>query len=199
MHSWIKYIVLTSRCLGLPSLYCQVNFLIYIIFLKHSELREGVEQDPVTQKVRCLVCLEGDPHKEGIWIAKTLLSKHLTSDAHLTEIQQKAEQEKLSAAQNQRLQKTYAGEMVYLTGHIPDPKPRMQPGIFDFPVDTSDSFTLHPSDVAEGSSQWNGPIIPAYISLIIRDSSIEAKHLCHQFQQMLLQAEHKDEFGHDLD
>jgi hypothetical protein len=150
---------------------------------------EGVEQDPTTKKVRCVICKEADPLGLGSWINKGSLHKHLDSDSHQTQVARKAQREQQASTERARLQAVYNGATALPDDNFRGSAPDSRPGFFDFPDANHDIALPGPSH------QWTEPLIPMPIAPIIHDPSSERERLQQQFEEMLRQAEHDDEFG----
>lgn len=153
----------------------------------------GIEKHPtMPNKVRCEVCKEGDPLRLGLWMNKGSLSKHLQSDNHATEVLRKAERDNIAQIEAQRLHQTYNGAAVSPNNEFPQ-----------IPVQTHFSFFDEPElsgtapELPDNEPYWKGPAIPAFIEPITQNPSIERERLHQQFQELLQQAEHEDEFGND--
>ncbi|KAF8056083.1 hypothetical protein FPV67DRAFT_1732296 [Lyophyllum atratum] len=155
-------------------------------------LPADVEIDPATKKVRCKICKDGDPLGLGTWINKKSLDKHLESDAHKTELLRKIERDEQAAAQKARLQDTYSSgsTRIHFDGlNTLDDIQQSQAGMFDPMPDADDAvFNQYMADRAP-------PLIPTYIEPITHDPATERERLRRQFEELMLQAEHEDEFG----
>lgn len=158
---------------------------------RSKPLPPEIELDPTTKKVRCKICKDGDPLGLGVWILKKSLDKHLESDAHKTEVLRKAERDEWAAANKARLQETYSGTAAQLQSRPTDDSQLEQPpaGMFDPVLDADDlAFDQYMADRAP-------PLIPTYIEPITHDPAVERERLRRQFEELMLQAEHEDEFG----
>lgn len=154
-------------------------------------LPEGVEQDPATKKVRCLICKEADPTGSGHWINKSSLKGHLDSDAHATEVLRKRERDEQSAADIRRLNETYSGADTIPNSDFRSPELDARPGLFDPGPDFAQN--------SDFDMRFAEPLVPVYMEPLVHDPEVERERLRRQVQDMLLEAEHEDEFGRDDD
>jgi hypothetical protein len=150
---------------------------------------EGFEQDPQTKKVRCIVCKEADVLGLGIWIQKGSLYKHLESDAHKIQVMRKLQRDQWAASEQSRLHAAYSGPAASSNNDFSDLIHSPHIGLFDSADADGDVSLPGPSHC------WTEPMIPAFIAPIVHNHSTEREWLQQQFEEMLLQAEHEDEFS----
>lgn len=125
----------------------------------------------------------------GAWINKSSLERHLGSEAHHTQAFRQNERQQQQIAAQERLRNIYS-----MNDAIPNPEFE-GPSITDARAGLFD--TVQPPDNNFDMDLFPHPLIPTYIEPIIHDPAVERERLRRQIEQMLLEAEHRDEFGAD--
>lgn len=155
-----------------------------------------VEQDPKSKRVRCLICKEFDPLRQGEWIKKTSLKKHLDSDRHKENLVLTSERREHEQMEARRLEAAYNSNPAVLPEIDNDVPYNIRSGLFDQPVNNTNTI---PNDPALYSGIYQEPLIPTFIPLISNNTDERKAILQSQIEMLLRQAEQNDEFGQGAD
>jgi len=180
----------------LPEGMFQCYSLIY-----STDLRTGFEEDNTGKLVRCLICSETDPHgKLGGWIARTSLKSHANSDGHATQVMRKAEQDAQKTMEESQRKRLNEGPSAHLTSIFSQPTSSRRTGMFDN-LPRLDGLGDNWDDPPYDSPSHSNPelIVPTGVTLLSDTTTEKQEWLEQQYQELLRQAEHIDEFGEDED
>ncbi|KAJ6461207.1 hypothetical protein DFH09DRAFT_1114311 [Mycena vulgaris] len=161
----------------------------------HAHLHH-YQKDPITKKVRCTICKDGDPGNFGRWINKSSLVAHLQSNIHSAHLQSLEQKSQDASNRSRALQENYAGPNINLDPSALDPSTSARMGMFD---DYSDTHLPSPGPDDLRAAGFMAPIIPAFIAPVVHNPEIERENLRQQVLQMLWHAEELDEFGERTD
>lgn len=193
------------KCLG-QELHCQrvrskCRSLIY-----STDLHTGFEEDDSGKFVRCLICSETDPHgKLGGWITRTSLKSHANSDGHATQVMRKAEQDAQKAMEESQRKRLNEGPSAHLTSIFSQPtSSRRRTGMFDNIIHLDglgNNWDTPPYDSPDSPSHSNHHelSVPTGVTLLSDNTAEKRQQLEQQYQELLRQAEHIDEFGESED
>jgi len=192
---------LNSKCLAHAPLYLMVQFINYFPADESNYFCTGFEEDSTGKLVRCLICFEGNPHgKLGGWIARTSMKNHVNSAGHATQVLQKAEwdvQKAEDETQRQRLNQGPSARLPSIFMHHA-PSTSRRAGMFDnVPslVDLDDISAPNPQTPLHNPEF----ITPVGVTLLSDNAAEKRRQMEEQYQELLRQAEHIDEFGEDED
>ncbi|KAF4584660.1 hypothetical protein EYR38_001890 [Pleurotus pulmonarius] len=164
--------------------------------MKEKPLPADVEQDRSSKKVRCLICKEFDPLRQGEWIKKTSLKKHLESDRHKENVVLTSERHEHERMETRQLQAAYDGNSAILPENNAVPY-NIRSSLFDAASNVNDPAA--PDDTSVYSGIFSTPLIPTFIPLISNDMDERRAVLQAQIEELLRQAEQADEFGFGAD
>ncbi|KAF4584014.1 hypothetical protein EYR40_002512 [Pleurotus pulmonarius] len=164
--------------------------------MKEKPLPPNVEQDPSSKKVWCLICKEFNPLRQGEWIKKTSLKKHLESDRHKENMVLTSERYEREQMETRQAQAAYDTNPAMLpeTNSIPY---NSRSGLFGPAAIVND--TTAPDDYYLYPGLYSDPLIPTFIPLISNDMEARRAVLQSQIEELLRQAEQTDEFGMGAD
>ncbi|KAF7344773.1 hypothetical protein MVEN_01638300 [Mycena venus] len=151
-----------------------------------KEIPPGFEQDPVSKKVRCLACKEGDPTGFGSWIFKGSIAGHLRAnihEAHVLNMQRRREELEANA---QKLRDVYSGPGAAL----PDSEPQQPTLPFPSMFDDDNGRALSPTYADFAAAGLTAPVIPT--NMEVCDPDEERNRLRAEVKRILSQSEEDD-------
>lgn len=176
---------------------------IYIFSAYSNYFCIGFEENSTGKLVRCLICFEGDPYgKLGGWIARTSMKTHANSSGHATQVLRKAEQDTQNAEDERQRQRLNEGPSAHLPSIFKSyaPSSPRRTGMFN-DMSCLDDLGDIPENSALNSqnAQRHNPelITPIGVTLLSDNAAEKRRELEKQYQELLRQAEHIDEFGED--
>ncbi|KDR74877.1 hypothetical protein GALMADRAFT_99137 [Galerina marginata CBS 339.88] len=156
---------------------------------------ECFETDEASKMIRCLICKENDTVQQGTWIKHGSASQHIETNAHKLAVARREQLLQVQQEEERRLQEIYGGNTIPLSGNAQlyptYPRANMygNQDAVDTDMDNQNSppqaYMLCDADIPDlGIKPIERP-----------DPSQERERLRQQVEQLLLQAEHEDEFG----
>jgi hypothetical protein len=150
------------------------------------------EIDPASGKIRCKECFEADPFKTD-WISRAAAKRHtVDSNDHATNVQTNVGRRAADAARVTRISTAYLSlHQNHLNFSFASPAPSTQPAMFHEnapdPIHSDDHFFSPMDDI----------IIPAGITPIFDNTSLEHECLRREVELLMMEAEQIDELGPD--
>jgi len=160
----------------------------------------GFEEDDTGKFVRCLICSETDPHgKLGSWIARTSMKNHAKSDGHATQVLRKAERDAQKSTEESQRRRLNEGPSAQLTSIFSQPTSSRRTGMFDNSNSLGHNWDIPASHSPNFPPRNPELLVPTGVTLLSDNTAGKQQELEQQYQELLRQAEHIDEFGEDDD